>query len=177
VKPWLALLCLGALALFGQGVLALWVPARFLPDLGLLLVVAAAIGLRSAAGGVLFAAWLGYATDCLSGSLLGQQMLLSIATYGVARAAATRLSLRGPLPQAVFVTVLAAAHAAALGALVAFVSPQVSARVGVSDALVHAAVTGIAAPLVIEAVVRLLARLGEDEGQRPLRLAPRALAR
>jgi rod shape-determining protein MreD len=177
VKPWLALLCLGALGLFAQGVVALWVPARFLPDLGLLLVVATAIGLRSAAAGVLFAAWLGYATDCLSGALLGQNMLLSIATYGVARAAATRLSLRGALPQAVFVTFLAAAHAAALGVLVAFVSPQVSARVTFSHALVHSVISGIAAPLVIEAVVRLLARLGEDEGQRPLRLASRALAR
>jgi rod shape-determining protein MreD len=177
VKSWLTLVLLGGLALFAQGVAASWVPARYLPDLGLLLVVAAAIGLRSPTAGLLFAALLGYAMDCLSGSLLGQHMLLSVAAYGAARVAATRLNLRGPLPQAVFVSFLAAAHAAALGVLVAFVSPLVAARIGVADALVHALCTGVAAPFVSEAVVRLLGRLGEDEGQRPLRLAPRALAR
>lgn len=175
MKSWLALVLLGSLALFGQGVAAQWLPARLLPDLGLLLVVSAAIGLRSTAAGLLFAAFLGYATDCLSGALLGQHMLLSMASYGVARAGTSRLNLRGPLPQAVFVTFLAAAHAAALGALLAFVSPLVSSRIVVSDALVHALITGVAAPIVSEAVVRLLARLGEDESQRPLRLAPRAL--
>lgn len=176
MKPSLALAVLGGLAVFGQGVAALWVPARLLPDLGLLLVVAAAIGLRSTAGGLLFAALLGYVTDCLSGALLGQHMLLSVASYGAARVGATRLNLRGPLPQAVFVTFLAGAHAAALGALLAYVSPLVSSRIVVSDALVHALVTGVAALVVTEAVVRLLARLGEDESRRPLRLASRALS-
>jgi len=175
VRSWLALVLLGSLAIFGQGVAAQWLPPRLLPDLGLLLVVGAAIGLRSTAGGLLYAAFLGYATDCLSGALLGQHMLLSVASYGAARAGASRLNLRGPLPQAVFATFLAAAHAAALGALLAFVSPLVSSRIVVSDALVHALITGVAAPIVSEAVVRLLARLGEDESQRPLRLASRAL--
>ena len=82
------------------------------------------------------------------------------------------------LPQIVFVTFLSLAHALALWALIAFVSgPFVSPRLVVSDALVHALASGIAAPVVTEAVVRLLGRLGEDEGQRPLRLASRALAR
>lgn len=177
MKSWLALLVAGLLALFGQGVAGLFVSARFVPDLALLLVVGAAIWLRSPAAGVLLAAALGYATDCLSGSLLGQHMLLAVGAYGVARAAATRLNLRGPLPQAVFVTCLAALHALALDTLVAFVSPQVASRVAFSDALVHALVCGVAAPFVIDLVARLLASLGEDEGQRPLRLAPRALSR
>jgi len=156
-------------------VAANWLPARYLPDLGLLLVVAASIGLRSTSGGVLFAALLGYATDCVSGALLGQHMLLSVAAYGTARVAATRLNLRGALPMMVFVSFLAAAHAAALGALMAFVTPLASSRIDVSDALVHALASGLAAPLVSEGVVRLLGSLGEDEGQRPLRLASRAL--
>ena len=177
MKPALALGCLAALALLGQGVAALWVPARLVPDVGLLLVVGAAIGLRSAPAGVLFSALLGYATDCLSGALLGQHMLLALAAYGVARSGATRLNLRGPLPLAIFVTVLTVTHAFALWVLAAFVAgPLGFAPMAPSQVLAHGLVTGIAAPFVTELVARLLAWLGDDEGQRPLRLEPRTLA-
>ena len=111
MKAPLALVVMGLLALFAKGVAALFVPTYWIPDLGLLLVVAGAIGLRSTATGVLIAALLGYATDCLSGSLLGQHMLLSIGAFAAARVAASQLNLRGPIPQATFVLVLAAVHA------------------------------------------------------------------
>lgn len=173
----MTLLVLGLLALFAQGVAAAAVSPRALPDLGLLLVVAAAIGLRSASAGVLFAALLGYASDCLSGSLLGQHMLLSVAAYGAARIGATQLNLRGPLPQATFVFFLAAAHAAGLWLLVVFVNGSLGPPgIALGDLLIHSLVTGLAAPIVVEGLVRLLARLGEDDGQRPLRLEPRTYA-
>jgi fatty acid desaturase len=93
----------------------------------------------------------------------------------VARTSATQLNLRGSLPQATFVAVLAAAHAGALWALVAFFSGGGTPLLALSDLLPHALVSGLAAPFVIGGVVRLLAWLGEDDGQRPLRLEPRAL--
>lgn len=177
MKAGVALGLIGLMGLYAQGVASLSLPARFLPDLGLLLIVAVAIGLRSAGGGLILAALLGYATDCLSGSLLGQHMLLAVAAFGVARVAATQLNLRGPLPQATFVTFLVAAHAVALFALTAFFSGSLSSPfAAVSELLPHALVSGIAAPLVSEGVVRLLGRLGEDDGQRPLRLEARALS-
>ena len=126
---------------------------------------------------LVFSALLGYATDCLSGALLGQHMLLAVASFGVARVAATQLNLRGPLPQATFVTFLVAGHAAALWMLTAFFSGSTgSSLAAFSELLPHALVTGVAAPFVTEGVVRLLGHLGEDDGQRPLRLAPRALS-
>jgi rod shape-determining protein MreD len=177
VKAGLSLVAVGLLALLAQGVAAFFVPARLLPDLGLLVVFASAVSLRSTSGGVLLAALLGYTTDCLAGSLLGQHMLLSMAAYGAARAGATRLNLRGPLPQAIFAAFLASAHAAALWALVAFFDGWLGPPLALLAELApHALVTGLAAPFVTEGVARLLAALGEDEGGRPLRLEPRALA-
>lgn len=177
MKAPLALALLGLIALFAQGVAALFLPTEWIPDLGLLFLVAGAIGLRSPTTGVLIAALLGFSTDCLSGSLLGQHMLLSLAAFGVARVAASQLNLRGPLPLATFVGVLAAGRAGALWALFAFFSGSLGSPLpSLADLLPHALASALAAPLVIEPVVRLLAYLGGEDGQRPLRLEPRTLS-
>ncbi len=177
MKAPLALVLMGLLALFAQGVAALFLPPQWIPNLGLLLVVAGAIGLRSTTAGVLTAALLGYATDCLSGSLLGQHMLLSLGAFAAARVAATQLNLRGPIPQATFVAVLAAAHAGALWALSAFFSGSLgSPLLSLAELLPYAFASALAAPLVIEVVVRTLAYLSGDDGQRTLRLEPRTLS-
>jgi cell shape-determining protein MreD len=175
VKQVAALAAVGLLALMVQGGLALVVPARWIPDAGLLVVVAAALWLRSAAGGLVVAALLGYATDLLSGSLLGQYVLLRIAAYGAARFASGRLNLRGPLPLALFMALLSVADAVALGALSSFVAVAEGPRVvGLGALLPHAAVNGIAAPVVAAGARLLLAWLSDDEGvQRTMRLAPR----
>ena len=55
MKQPLALLGLGLLLLMVQGAVGLVVPARFLPDLGLVLVVAIALSLRNPAVGVTLA--------------------------------------------------------------------------------------------------------------------------
>jgi len=177
VKPGLALVLLGLLALFAQGVVSSWLPPRYLPDLPLLMVVAAALGVRSTAGGLLFAAGMGYATDCLSSALLGQHMLLAMAAFAAVRVSAARLNLRGPLPLLIFMTALSAAHAAGLWLLIAFfrggAAPPPSDLV---DALPHALICGLAAPFVVGGVVALLNWLADDEGQRPLRLEHGALS-
>ena len=178
MKQSLVLLALGVLALMLQGVATQALPAHLVPDFGLLLIVAIALCLRGAASGVVLAALLGYATDLLSGSLLGQHALLRMAAYGVARFGSARLNLRGPLPQALFVGLLSIAHAVGLWGLVAFFAADVgSSLVTLRELLPHALVNGIAAPFVTRGVGALLGRLGDDEGsQRSIRLEPRILS-
>jgi rod shape-determining protein MreD len=178
VKQGLVLLVLGVAALMAQGVMTQTLPAHLVPDFGLLLVVAIALCMRGAASGVLLAALLGYTTDLLSGSLLGQHALLRMASYGVARFGSARLNLRGPLPQALFVVLLSIAHAVGLWGLFAFFAPDIgSSLLTLRELLPHALVNGIVAPFVTQGVGALLGRLGDDEGtQRPIRLEPRILS-
>lgn len=178
MKQSLVLLALGVVALMLQGVATQALPAHLVPDFGLLLIVAIALCMRGAASGVSLAALLGYATDLLSGSLLGQHALLRMAAYGVARFGSARLNLRGPLPQALFVGLLSIAHAVGLWGLVAFFAADVgSSLVTLRELLPHALVNGIAAPFVTHGVGALLGRLGDDEGtQRSIRLEPRILS-
>jgi rod shape-determining protein MreD len=178
VKQGLVLLALGVVALMVQGVVTQVLPAHLVPDFGLLLVVAIALCLRGAASGVVLAALLGYATDLLSGSLLGQHALLRMAAYGVARFGSARLNLRGPLPQALFVGLLSAAHAVGLWGLFAFFAADTgSSLLTLRELLIQALVNGIAAPFVTQGIGALLDRLGDDEaGQRPIRLEPRTLS-
>lgn len=171
------LLAVGVLALMVQGVAAQVVPARLLPDLGLLFVIGIALSVRSAALGVLLAALLGYTTDLLSGSLLGQHALLRMFAYAAARFGSARLNLRGPLPQVVFVVILSVAHAVLLAALLAFFVPHLgSPLLSLRDLAPHALLNGLAAPLVTQAVGALAARLGDDDGTRPMRLETRTFA-
>ena len=130
VKRVLGLLGLGAVALTLQGAVASFLPARFCPDLGFLLVVALGLCWRSAVGGVCVAGAIGYTTDLLSGSLLGQHALLRLAAYAVARFGNRHLNLRGALPQAVFVAVLTCANAFAMALLTSFFSPGTRGRDG-----------------------------------------------
>jgi rod shape-determining protein MreD len=175
VKRALGLFLLGAAALAVQGAAATLLPVRFVPDLGFLLIVAIGLCWRSTVGGLSLAAAIGFVTDLLSGSLLGQHALLRMAAYGAVRFGNRHLNLRGALPQAIFVAVLTVANALALALLTSFFSP--GAGVGIvagGELLPQAAVNGACAPLVALAAARALARLGdEDGGQRVLPLAPR----
>ena len=170
------LILLGALATMAQGAVAAFLPPGWCPDLGLLLVVATALTWRSGAGGIAVAAGLGYVADLLSGTLLGQQALLWIVAYGVARFGSGQLNLRGVLPQIVFVALLTPAHAVALAATTAFFAPDVAFALPPGAALLaHAAVNGLCAPLAIAGVGRLVGRLVPEEGgRRLLRLEPRS---
>lgn len=169
MKQGLALLALGIAALVVQSVAALWLPARFVPDLGLLVVVAIALCLRNAVAGIVLAAVLGYVTDVLSGSLLGQQTLLRMGAYGAARVASAHLNMRGALPQALFVAGLSMVYAASLWGLAAFFAPgDGGLRISAGQLLPHVLITGLAAPPVTRLVAALLAWLGDDEGAQRL---------
>ena len=178
MKRGLALVAVGLFALMVQGAVASVVPARFVPDAGLLIVFAVALAVRSPLMGVSVAGVLGYATDLLSGGLLGQHLLLRMAAYGAARVGGARLNLRGALPRAVFVFFLTLGHALGIWMLAVFFVPDASSGlVGPLDVLIQAAVNALLAPAVTEAVALLSGWLSEDEGGRPMRLEPRGLTR
>ena len=170
-----ALLALGAAALMLQSVLGSFIPARFCPDLLLLLVVALGLESRPAGGGIFLAALLGYVADLLSGSLLGQHALMRVIAYGAARGGSRHLNLRGPLPLAVFTACLTGFDALAMGLLTAFFG----LGAGVDAALLgqipaRAAVNAISAPFAVAAVHAASRLLSEDDGpRRLLRLEPR----
>lgn len=178
MRPALVLLALGVVALMVQGVAALFLPARFLPDLGLLIVIGIALHVRSPSVGVVLSALIGYATDLLSGSLLGQHVLLRIFAFAAARLGSAHLNLRGALPQALFAVLVSVAHAGLLGALLAFFVPDAgpSPLASPRDLVPHALLNGLAAPLVSHVVGRLASRAGGDDGIRPMRLEPRTFA-
>jgi rod shape-determining protein MreD len=175
VKRVLGLLGLGAAALAVQGAVATFLPARLLPDLGFLLVIALGLCWRSAVGGVCVSAMIGFATDLLSGSLLGQHALLRMVVYTAARLGSRHLNLRGALPQAVFVAALTVANAVGLAVLTSFFSPGAGVGIGaLRELLPQALVNALFAPLVAHATARAVARLGdEDSGQRLLPMTQR----
>jgi rod shape-determining protein MreD len=178
VKRGIALVLVGLFLLVLQGALATNLPVRFTPDWGFLLVVAVAPRLRSTAGGVALAAWVGITTDVLSGSLLGAHALLRMGAFGAARFAGGRLNLRGLLPQATFVAMLSVADALGLWALASFFSPVAAPGLTVlREVAPKALVQAVFAPLVSFAVDRLLNRLGDDEGgPKLMRLATRGFS-
>jgi rod shape-determining protein MreD len=175
VKRVLGLLGLAAAALTLQGAVATFLPARFFPDLAFLLVVALGLTWRSAVGGVCVTAAIGYTTDLLSGSLLGQHALLRLAAHGAARVGSRHLNLRGALPQAIFVAFLTVANALALALLTSFFSPGTGIGVAaLRELLPQIVVNAACTPLVVYVTARAVAWLGdEDTGQRVLPLTPR----
>jgi rod shape-determining protein MreD len=178
VKRAAALLGFGIAAVLAQGVVNGFVPARFTPDLSLLVVVAVGLHWRGAAGGVAIATLLGFAADLMSASLLGEHALLRLLEFGAARFASRHLNLRGPIPQAVFVVVLTAANALGIGLLNSFFT----ARGGIDlvmlrNVVPHAFANALFAPLFSRLFENLTNALGDDEGgRRLLRLEPRGRA-
>lgn len=171
----LVLLGLGLLVPIVQGALAPFLPRGVLPDLGLLVVMALGIALRSTGTGLALSAFLGFVSDLLSGALLGQHALLRVMAFGVARVTGSHMNLQGPFTQMGLGAGLAAATALGTLALTAFFDPGAARALPGSELLWHAAANAVAAPFVVGAVVRLLARV-EDDGRRPLRLSPRSFS-
>jgi rod shape-determining protein MreD len=176
VKQSVALLLIGIAALMVQGALNTFVPARFTPDLGFLIVIALGLHWRSAGGGFVIAAALGFAADLLSGSLLGEQALLRLLAFGTARFASRHLNLRGAVPQAVFVLIFTAVNALGIGLLNSFFTSRGGFDlVMLRDLPPHAAINALFAPLVSRVVEAVASALGDDDGgRRLLRLAPRS---
>ncbi len=175
MKRIFALLAIGALAPMIQGAAGTFVPLRYCPDLGLLLVVGLGLCWRSTTGGVVLSAALGFIADLLSGSLLGQHTLLRIFAFGAARACSQQLNLRGAIPQAIFVVVLTVVTALGTGALTAFfdAGPGVDGEM-LRELIPHALINGAFAPLGVWLIERISNWLNEIEGgHQLLQLQPR----
>ena len=177
MKRGAALLALGAIAPMLQGGLAPFVPQGLFPDLSFLLVVSIGLCWRSTVGGLLVAAAIGFVCDLLSGALLGQHALLRVFAYGTARYASDQVNLRSPGAQMVFVALLTAINALAMGSLTAFFSPGTAIGwIGIWELLLVTATNALTAPLLTALVGALVARLGDDEaGRRVLRLETRSI--
>ena len=104
MKLFAGILGLGTLAAILQGVAGTFLAQRFVPDLGFLLAVALGLSWRGLAGGVALVAFLGYLTDLLSGSILGQHVILRMFVFAAARLGSRHLSLIGAMPRALFPT-------------------------------------------------------------------------
>jgi rod shape-determining protein MreD len=175
LKRVLALLVIGAFAPMVQGAVGTFVPLHYCPDLGLLLVVGLGLCWRSTASGVALSAVLGFIADLLSGSLLGQHMLLRIFAFGAARACSRQLNLRGVIPRAIFVVVLTVVSTLGTGALTAFFSagPGVDGEM-LRELVPHALINGAFAPFGVWLVERISSWLSEVEAEHQLlQLRPR----
>jgi len=154
IRPALALTAVGIAALVVQGALAALLPPALVPDLGLLVTVIAAVE-APALLALALAAGLGYGTDYLSGTLLGEAALLRIVTFAGTRFVSAQFHLERPLPLAglcLAVALLEPLGTAALSSLFAGASPfgwdalpTLATRAVLAAALapfVHAVVSG-----------------------------------
>jgi rod shape-determining protein MreD len=162
----LALAGLGLAALILQSVATAVLPVRFVPDLALLLAIAAAVS-AAPIEGMLLATGVGYGADLLSGALLGQQALLRLAAFGVTRAVSGQFHLKRGLPLAICVasmTVADAAGTAGIGWL--FASDP---WLGLHDPLAlatRAVVNALVAPFAVGLLDAVLELLTEREARR-----------
>ncbi len=173
MKQGFALLLLGLLALIVQGVVAPVMPTHLVPDLGLLVVLSIGLCWRPAVGGLLIAGALGYATDVLSGSLLGEHALLRVAVFGLARLANRQINLNGALPLIIFAAGVSIANGMALAGLTVLFGDQAQhGSFWLSGLGRHAIANAVCAPLIFALVERSVAFLsGEDSARNVVRLA------
>lgn len=173
MRPALALLVLGCLAVLVEGGLAHVLPHWAVPDLSLLVTVAAASALEPGLG-LVVAAGSGLGADMVSGPLLGQFALLRLLEFALARAAAAQLDLRRGLPLIVFVFAVIVADGfaqVALGRL--FLGSFPLEPVELAGLAVSGLVTAPLAPWAAAFCRRLRERLDESEARRDMRLDTR----
>lgn len=177
MKVAIGLFLLGALGPMIQSSLAQFIPASLCPDFGLLLVISVGLCGRSVAGGLVIAGFTGFVADLLSGSLMGQHMLLRVVAYAVAKSGSRQVNLKGFGSQFVFVALLTLFDAFVMGGITAFFSPGAGfVSIGGGELMLSALVNALAAPFVMKLVVRVYARLGDDEGggRRVMRIETRS---
>ena len=174
------ILVLGALGVLGpivQGAVSPYLPRGLCPDAGLLLVVAIGLVLRSTLSGVLLAAWVGFVSDLLSGSLLGQHAIARVGAFGVARLAGLQMNLQGGFAQIVLMGAVTIVSSALLAGLTEFFSSGATAPMASPMEIGwHAAVNALCAPIAVAFVGRVVRGLGDEDGRRVLPLEPRSFA-
>ena len=167
MKQAAVLFAAGVVALILQSALAVALPHPFCPDLALLVVIAIGLFWEPLPSGFALAAGIGYATDILSGSLLGQHALLRLLSFAAARLGGRQLNLRGALPLMVFAAGLTIVYAAALqGVLAFFTGSAAELAANIGRTLAHAISNAIAAPFVAALVEGLCGWAGDDEAAR-----------
>jgi hypothetical protein len=173
MKLALALLGLGWLAALVQGGLALLLPSWAVPDLSLLVTVAAASALEPGFG-LVVAAGIGLGVDMISGPWLGQFAFLRLCELTLARLVAAQLDLRRGLPLTVFafaLVILDGLAQAGLGRLLLGSFPVEASQLG--GLVARGLLTAPLAPLVVRSSRRLRERLDESEARRDMRLDTR----
>ena len=169
MRSMLAIFVLGVLGLIFQSALLHILPARLVPDLGLLIPVVAILMLAPAEG-LLLAAALGIAAGVFSNALLGQYALIRMVEFVLIRLLNAQLDLKRALPMAVFVFALTIFDAAAvLGITRLFFGESPFALRETGDLLFRAGVNGAVAPMLsvlLRGIVELFterdARRGRD---------------
>jgi rod shape-determining protein MreD len=166
MRPAAALVGLALAVVVLEGALAALLPPALLPDLALLLTVAAAVAAPAVAA-LLLAAGLGYAGDVLSGTLLGQTALLRIVAFAATRFVHGQFHLERGVPLATFCFVLSLLDALGLAALShLFLGASPIGVDAVPVALSRALLNAALAPGAHRLVARLLATLQEGDARR-----------
>ncbi len=169
----LAAAALGVAGLLLEGALAALVPVHWVPDFGLLVVVAAAL-VPGPAEWMVLAVGLGLGADMLSGALLGQQAALRLLELTATRLVAAQLDLRRSLPLAVFTLALSAADLAGMAGLTRLFLGRLDFQwVQLGPLVLRCGVNAVAAPLVAAVVRGVVERLRETEARREMRLDTR----
>ncbi len=158
------LVALGCIALLVQGTLGTFAAAWLFPDLAFLVAVGAGVSIAPG-GALLVAAFLGYATDLLTGALLGQHALLLALAVAATRIANRALNLQRPLPRAALVAGLVLAYGLGTAGLTRLFAGAADLGPAFFRQLAfHACVSALCAPAAIAAVGRFAALLaGTDE--------------
>jgi hypothetical protein len=173
MKSALALLGIGCLAALVQGGLAHLLPSWAVPDLSLLVTLAAASALEPG-WGLLVAAGIGLGADMVSGPVLGQLAFLRLMEFSVARLVAGQLDLRRGLPLTVFafaLVVLDGVGQITLGRMLLGWFPL--SAVELLGLAAHGLVTAPLAPSAAGLARRIREGLDETEARRDMRLDTR----
>lgn len=164
MKSILAVLLLGFAALIVQGALARTIPPPWCPDLAWLVVIGVGLRWPGFLAGLFVAVPLGYATDLLSGSLMGQHAFLRLISYLMAAAASRQLDMSGGPAVAIFVFGMTILYGLGIVATLSFFAG--SDAIGfdlLTSAFGHAIANVIAAGPMIALVERLLVRFSDEE--------------
>jgi len=171
VKRAFTLLGLGVAALVVQGALATLVSPPWCPDFALLVLIGIALRWEGLSAGLLLAALLGYATDLLSGSLLGQHALLNLFAFAATGSASRQLNLRGSWPLAFFAAGVCFLYGLVMLAITGFFVGGAELRLGwLGSQAIHALVTGACAPSVSALVGWVSAWVSDDPSHRSMGL-------
>jgi cell shape-determining protein MreD len=161
----LLIFLLGVLGLIVQSALLNLLPAHWVPDLGLLIAIAAILALPPTEG-LLLAAALGISAGMFSNALLGQHALIRIVEFLVIRVVNAQLDLVRALPLAVFafaITIFDAAGITGITRLFYGESPFPLGETG--NLLILAGLNGVFAPMLSAPVRGIVERFGRGDAR------------